>query len=65
VIFARFAYSGALLWSCSFITLGYVLGEEWKQLSQQLHLVLVIGATMVLLGLAVASLVIGQRAKPH
>ena len=64
-VFARFAYSGALVWSSSFITLGYVGGEEWKQLSQQLQLVPMIGATMVLLGLAVASLVIGRRAKPH
>ena len=64
VVFARFAYSGALVWSSSFITLGYVVGEEWKHLSQQLQLVLVIVATMVLLGLAVAYLVIGRRAKP-
>jgi membrane protein DedA with SNARE-associated domain len=65
VVFARFAYSGALVWSSSFITLGYLMGEEWKHMSQQFHLVLVIGATLVLLGLAVASLVIGQRTKPH
>ncbi len=30
-IFALFAYSGALLWSVSFITLGYFLGEEWTR----------------------------------
>ena len=65
MVFARFAYAGALMWSSSFITLGYLVGEKWKNLSQQFHLVLVIGATLVLLGLAVASLVIGQRAKPH
>ena len=64
VVFAQFAYSGALVWSSSFITLGYVVGEEWKHLSQQLQLVLFIGAIMVLLGLAVASLVIGRRVKP-
>ena len=65
MVFARFAYAGALMWSSSFITLGYLVGEKWKHLSQQFHLVLVIGATLVLLGLAVASFVIGQRAKPH
>lgn len=27
--FAAFAYSGALLWSTSFISLGYFLGERW------------------------------------
>ena len=64
VVFAQFAYSGALVWSSSFITLGYVVGEEWKHLSQQLQLVLFIGAIMVILGLAVASLVISRSAKP-
>src|SRR2546422_958918 len=46
------------------ITLGYVVGEKWKHLSQQLQLVLFIGAIMVILGLAVASLVISRSAKP-
>ena len=36
-VFALFAYSGALLWSLSFITLGYCLGEQWSRLSDQLH----------------------------
>lgn len=28
--FAVFAYTGAFLWTSSFITLGYVLGERWE-----------------------------------
>jgi len=63
-VFARFAYSGALVWSSSFITLGYAVGEQWKHLYQQLEPVLLVGATMVILGLAVAFLVSGRRAKP-
>jgi len=64
VVFARFAYSGALVWSSSFITLGYTVGERWKHLYQQLEPVVLVGATMVFLGLAVAFLVSGRRAKP-
>jgi membrane protein DedA with SNARE-associated domain len=30
-VFAVFAYSGAVLWSATFITLGYFLGEEWSR----------------------------------
>jgi membrane protein DedA with SNARE-associated domain len=30
--FALFAYSGALLWSLTFIALGYFFGEQWKQI---------------------------------
>ncbi len=29
VVFALFAYSGALIWSLTFISLGYFLGEKW------------------------------------
>ena len=35
--FARFAYTGALIWSTSFIGLGYLAGEEWNQLFPILH----------------------------
>jgi membrane protein DedA with SNARE-associated domain len=43
-VFAIFAYLGGLLWSSSFITLGYLLGDEWAQTSQAIHRYLVIGA---------------------
>ena len=36
-VFARFAYSGALVWSASFIGLGYLAGDEWIRLSPLLH----------------------------
>ncbi len=35
--FALFAYSGAFLWSSSFVFLGYVLGERWEAVGQQVH----------------------------
>jgi membrane protein DedA with SNARE-associated domain len=35
--FAGYAYSGAFLWSTTFITLGYVLGERWEAVSKNLH----------------------------
>jgi membrane protein DedA with SNARE-associated domain len=31
--FAFFAYSGAALWTASFITLGYFLGEQWNRVT--------------------------------
>ncbi len=54
-VFALFAYSGALLWSLSFITLGYFLGEQWSRLSDQLHGYL--WAAGLALGLVVAVVV--------
>lgn len=60
VTFARFAYAGALLWSGTFIMIGYWLGEEWHRLSPSLH------RSLVLYGLAiglvlVAGLVVLRR----
>jgi membrane protein DedA with SNARE-associated domain len=60
-VFSTFAYSGALLWSSSFITLGYVAGEEWQKLSHQFHFVLTLGAIAAVLVLLVAVLVIRRR----
>jgi membrane protein DedA with SNARE-associated domain len=47
--FARFAYTGALIWSAIFIALGYFAGEEWRQLAAILHRSLI----AVILGLFV------------
>jgi membrane protein DedA with SNARE-associated domain len=35
--FALAAYSGALVWSLSFITLGYFLGDQWERLFGEIH----------------------------
>ncbi len=35
--FAAFAYLGALLWSHSFVFLGYFLGEEWQRVYRLAH----------------------------
>jgi membrane protein DedA with SNARE-associated domain len=37
IVFARYAYTGALIWAGSFIGLGYIAGEEWNQLYPILH----------------------------
>jgi len=36
-IFAIFAYAGAAMWSASFITLGYFLGDHWDTASAEIH----------------------------
>ncbi|HZT32373.1 MAG TPA: DedA family protein [Bryobacteraceae bacterium] len=35
--FALFAYSGALVWATTFLSLGYFLGEQWETVVRQLH----------------------------
>ncbi len=38
--FAPFAYSGALLWSVTFVTLGYYVGGRWETMSGRMHNIL-------------------------
>jgi len=47
-VFARFAYTGALIWASCFVGLGYVAGDAWQQLIPFLHSIL---RTTMLLGL--------------
>ena len=35
--FAVYAYTGAILWVTTFLTLGYYVGENWKQIAELLH----------------------------
>jgi membrane protein DedA with SNARE-associated domain len=35
--FALFAYSGALIWVSTFISLGYFLGDRWKVVEANIH----------------------------
>ena len=47
VNFALFAYTGAFCWAAVFITLGYVLGEEWDRVIGSLHQVTLLVAAVV------------------
>jgi len=53
-VFARFAYAGALMWSASFIGLGYVAGEEWLKFSPLIHRIMTVIMLLMLLSLSVA-----------
>lgn len=37
VDFAVFAYTGALLWSFTFVSLGALAGKQWVRISEQVH----------------------------
>ncbi len=37
-VFATFAYAGGLVWSTSFITAGFFLGKEWRQVAESIQL---------------------------
>ncbi len=50
--FAVFAYSGALLWVCTFLSLGYFFGDRWEEAERVVHrnliaATLAVGAALV------------------
>jgi len=63
--FARFAYAGALLWSTTFIGLGYVGGEEWHQISLGQPHIWGIGTMFAVLALVIILLVVRRFAGPN
>ncbi len=55
--FAIFAYSGAFVWSLTFLTLGAVAGRQWARVSEQVHGNLQM-ASAALVGIIVLALVV-------
>jgi membrane protein DedA with SNARE-associated domain len=51
--FALFAYSGAILWTLSFIITGILLGDKWEKASEEIHRHLVTFSLVVLVALGV------------
>jgi membrane protein DedA with SNARE-associated domain len=51
-VFAGYAFTGGLLWSLTFLALGYGLGDEWARLSDRIHRLLLAAAAVALTGLA-------------
>jgi membrane protein DedA with SNARE-associated domain len=48
--FAPYAYSGAVLWVSTFLGIGYVLGDRWKQVFEDLHreiLIIIVAGTLI------------------
>lgn len=49
-LFALFAYSGAILWSGTFISIGYFFGKEWRETGRLIH-----GSLLIGMGVAAAA----------
>jgi membrane protein DedA with SNARE-associated domain len=61
--FAAFAYSGALFWTLSFISLGYFLGERWHTASETFQRVSLMA--LAVLAVAAALYALWLRGRKH
>ena len=63
--FAAFAYTGALIWSSTFLLLGYLLGramgDNWKTVAHSMHHGLTIAAAALVVAVVVVLLVRRRR----
>jgi membrane protein DedA with SNARE-associated domain len=50
--FMTFAWSGGVLWVTTFLTLGYFLGDKWKQIAEVIHHYLLYASIVILAGVA-------------
>ncbi len=50
--FGIFSYSGAVIWSSTFISLGYFLEEQWSRETKKIHHILEMGSVAALVILA-------------
>ena len=51
-IFAVFAYSGALLWTGTYIFLGYFVGEQWSTIAGEIHnQMVIVGGVLIVLSI--------------
>ena len=62
-VFALFAYTGSFLWSVTFISLGYFLGDQWTVISK--HLNMEIWLVVAVIGILVAWLFVRRRRSPQ
>jgi membrane protein DedA with SNARE-associated domain len=54
-VFAAYAWSGALLWVCTFLAIGYFFGEHWREVAAVVHEnMLLISGVVILLAAAYA-----------
>jgi len=62
--FGLWASIGGLLWFSTFLTLGYVLGNEWTRWSGTVHRLGALGAIFVLAAAVLVLLRVQRRAQP-
>jgi membrane protein DedA with SNARE-associated domain len=60
-VFALFAYAGAVLWTGSFLSLGYFLGEQWTRLPGAVHRYALVSIGVVAAAAALAYFVRRRR----
>jgi len=61
--FMAYAWTGGALWVATFLTLGYFLGENWRQVAELVHEYVLVGSAAIIVAGIVGYFVWKKRAK--
>jgi membrane protein DedA with SNARE-associated domain len=61
--FMAYAWTGGALWVTTFLTLGYFLGENWRQVAELVHEYVLVGSAAIIVVAVVGYFVWKKRAK--
>jgi membrane protein DedA with SNARE-associated domain len=61
--FMAYAWTGGALWVATFLTLGYFLGENWRQVAELVHEYVLVGSAVIIVAGMVGYFVWKKRAK--
>jgi membrane protein DedA with SNARE-associated domain len=59
-LFATFAFTGGFLWTLTFVSMGYFLGEEWKHVAAFSHRYIV---PLIIIAIVIAALIVYLKMK--
>ena len=48
LVFARYAYAGAFCWTITFLSIGFLMGNQWCKIRSHLYLVSIVGIVLIL-----------------
>ena len=61
--FIAYAWSGGAVWVATFLTLGYFLGEDWRQVAELVHRYILYASAVIVAGAVVGYVLWKKRAK--
>ena len=60
-IFTSYAYSGAFLWSLTFLSIGFMLGKRWYKIHSYLHLIAIFSILLLIVGVPIYYVLVQRK----
>jgi len=64
-IFASYAYTGALFWSLTFLSIGFILGKQWYKIYSYLHLITIFSIILLVIGVPIYYFLLQRKSRKN